>query len=285
MSYQDIQLRPQKSLISYLSWQMICLFLGLQHLVIRGTDPYGLPLNLTLFPQVLKGLGYTTRLVGKWHAGNFRKEYTPTFRGFDSHYGYWTSVIDYFNYTDAFEPDRLSGHDFRRDLKVEYPEIGSYATDLFTNESVKIICDHDPSKPLFLFLSHLAPHVGNPGARLQAPEEDIQRFSYIEDKDRRVYAGGSPSCVPKMDGMNVWETIQGNIPSPRNEILVNIDPVYNGATIRVGDWKLLFKARFIIQHDTSRKQTRDPRANPIFWNNTWTNWFDFLDETATTFPY
>ncbi|KAB7502707.1 Arylsulfatase J [Armadillidium nasatum] len=149
---------------------------GLQHLVIRGTDPYGLPLNFTLFPQVLKGLGYTTRLVGKWHAGNFRKEYTPTFRGFDSHYGYWTSVIDYFNYTDAFEPDGLSGHDFRRDLKVEYPEIGSYATDLFTNESVKIICEHNHSKPLFLFLSHLAPHVGNPGARLQAPKEDIQRI-------------------------------------------------------------------------------------------------------------
>ncbi|KAB7495902.1 Arylsulfatase B, partial [Armadillidium nasatum] len=161
---------------------------GMQHIVILAASPYGLPLNFTIFPHYLKRLGYSTRLVGKWHLGNFRKEYTPTFRDFDSHYGYWTGVIDYFNYTYAYEPNGYSGHSFRRNLKNEYPKIGTYATDLFTDESVRIINEHDPSKPLFLYLAHLAPHVGNPGARLQAPEEVIQRFSYIEDKDRRVYA-------------------------------------------------------------------------------------------------
>ncbi|KAB7504453.1 hypothetical protein Anas_09517 [Armadillidium nasatum] len=73
-----------------------------------------------------------------------------------------------------------------------YPfHTGTYATDLFTEESVKIINEHDPSKPLFLYLAHLAPHAGNPGARFQAPEEVIQRFSYIEDEERRVFAGKS----------------------------------------------------------------------------------------------
>ncbi|KAL7643639.1 UNVERIFIED_CONTAM: hypothetical protein RMT77_005622 [Armadillidium vulgare] len=312
---------------------------GLQHHVILSTTPYGLPLNFTLFPHYLKGLGYSTRLVGKWHLGHFRKEYTPTFRDFESHYGYWTGVIDYYNYTDAFETGGSAGYDFRRDMKIEYPKIGTYATDLFTDESVKIIYEHDPSKPLFLFLSHLATHVGgNPGTPLQAPEEDIQRFSHIEDEARRIYAamlwkldesvgrvikalqdnnmlhnsivvfttdnggdasghsggaasnwplrgskftmweggvrgsacvwsslindpgrvsmemmhitdwfptlyhavGGSESTLPKMDGMNVWESIQGNSPSPRKEILVNIDSIDNGASIKVGDWKLLY---------------------------------------------
>ncbi|KAB7502708.1 hypothetical protein Anas_12396 [Armadillidium nasatum] len=122
-----------------------------------------------------------------------------------------------------------------------------------------------------------------------------------------------------MDGLNVWESIQGKIPSPRKEILVNIDPVYNGASIRVCDWKLLFSEYLRNPIDPSevtpefngwfgpRERTNssenffqdtrlrfynstmippgnkpaDPRSNPIFWNNTWTNWFDFLDETHT----
>ncbi|KAL7643644.1 UNVERIFIED_CONTAM: hypothetical protein RMT77_005627 [Armadillidium vulgare] len=311
---------------------------GLQVNVIGSFTPFGLPLNFTLFPQYLKELGYCTRIVGKWHLGHFRKEYTPTFRGFDSHYGYWSGVIDYFTRIDDFT-GTSPAYDFRRNLNVEIPENeDAYATDLFTDESVKIINEHDPSKPLFLYLAQLAPHSANPDAPLQAPEEVIQRFSYIEDEDRRVYAamlwkldesvgrvikalhdnnmlknsiivfstdnggdggghlgsastnwplrglkgtlwdsasrgsafvwspqlknpgrvsnemmhitdwfptlyhaiGGQESYLPMMDGMNVWNSIQGNSPSPRNEFLVNIDPVINGASIRVGDWKLLY---------------------------------------------
>lgn len=39
-----------------------------------------------------------SHLVFQWHLGFFQKEYTPTFRGFDSHYGYWTSHEDYFDH-------------------------------------------------------------------------------------------------------------------------------------------------------------------------------------------
>lgn len=60
---------------------------GMQHTVLFGAEPRGLPLTEKLLPQHLKELGYTTRIVGKWHLGSYRKEYTPLYRGFDSHLG------------------------------------------------------------------------------------------------------------------------------------------------------------------------------------------------------
>lgn len=64
-----------------------------------------------------------------------------------------------------------------------------YTSDLLNAKSVNLIENHDPSKPLFLFLSHIAPHAGEPGDPLQAPEDVIERFSYIPDENKRKYAG------------------------------------------------------------------------------------------------
>ena len=39
---------------------------GLQHGVIADSVPNGLPLNETTLPQVLRGAGFRTHMVGKW---------------------------------------------------------------------------------------------------------------------------------------------------------------------------------------------------------------------------
>lgn len=59
----------------------------------------GLGLSEKLLPQYLKELGYSTHLVGKWHLGFYKRAYTPLARGFDSHFGFWTGAINYFNHT------------------------------------------------------------------------------------------------------------------------------------------------------------------------------------------
>lgn len=74
---------------------------GLQHNVILGDTADGLPLNEKLLPEYMKELGYSTHLVGKWHVGHATEAFTPTFRGFDSHYGFWLAEQDYYEHASA----------------------------------------------------------------------------------------------------------------------------------------------------------------------------------------
>jgi len=37
-------------------------------------------------------------MVGKWHLGDFEWVYTPTYRGFDTHYGYYNGAEDYWSH-------------------------------------------------------------------------------------------------------------------------------------------------------------------------------------------
>lgn len=137
-----------------------------------------------------KEAGYRTHLVGKWHLGFYQREYTPTYRGFDSFYGYYNGLIDYYNYTYIQPP--YTGYDFRQNVEVfKGMKTKSYATDLFNDEAIKIIKNHDEKKknPLFLMLNHLAPHTGTYNELMQAPKEEIAKFSYITDPNRRILAG------------------------------------------------------------------------------------------------
>lgn len=71
-------------------------FSGTQHYVISNEAPWALPTNVTTMAEIFQQAGYSTNLVGKWHLGFAEKEFTPTYRGFDYHYGYWGAYIDYY---------------------------------------------------------------------------------------------------------------------------------------------------------------------------------------------
>lgn len=82
-----------------------------------------------------------------------------------------------------------TGFDLRRDGEPAWDLVGQYATDVFTDYAVNTIQSHDTSKPLFMMISHLAPHAGNEGKHLEAPQKTINNFKYIVDSNRRTYAG------------------------------------------------------------------------------------------------
>ncbi|XP_035226431.1 arylsulfatase B-like isoform X8 [Stegodyphus dumicola] len=210
---------------------------GLQHDVIYVDQPWGLPLSKILLPQYLRKLGYSTHAVGKWHLGFFRKEYTPTFRGFDSHYGYWGGKEDYFDHTQQM--GEMWGLDFHHNMKSVTDALGKYSTALFTNHTVHIIKHHNSSKPLFLYVAYQAVHSANSYATLQAPENYIKRFPNIKDKNRKIFAGGNVSNLGKLDGYDLWDTLSFNRPSPRSEVLLNIDPINKVSALRVGNFKVI----------------------------------------------
>jgi len=68
-------------------YDIIQIHTGLQHFVIVAPQPNGLPLSLPTLANCLRQQQYSTHIIGKWHLGFYKKEYTPTYRGFDSFYG------------------------------------------------------------------------------------------------------------------------------------------------------------------------------------------------------
>jgi arylsulfatase A-like enzyme len=113
--------------------------------VLFRNAPFGLNPDETTLAELLKGVGYATACVGKWHLGD-QKPFLPTSHGFDSYFGL------------LLTPD-MPPVDFVRDDKlVEYKiDIGS-CTGRYTDESLKFIRENK-DKPFFLFLSHTMPHV------------------------------------------------------------------------------------------------------------------------------
>lgn len=110
----------------------------------RGLAPTGRSL-----PQLLRGNGYATALIGKWHLG-WLAEYSPGAHGFDYFFGFKNGFTDYYHHTDgAGRPDL-----FENDRPVEVP---GYMTDLITERSVRFIEQH-AGGPFFIDVSYNAAH-------------------------------------------------------------------------------------------------------------------------------
>jgi len=134
-----------------------------------GTEPEGVPLDEIFLPSVLKKAGYATHMIGKWHLGFYQHLYTPTFRGFDSFYGFYGWGEHYTEHTIAYSQP-VEGYDFRDDASpmcgancsvVDWSANGTYSTHLFARRAVRVINSHDVATPLFLYLAWQAVHAPN----------------------------------------------------------------------------------------------------------------------------
>jgi arylsulfatase A-like enzyme len=148
---------------------------GLQVGVVRPWAQHGLPLQERTLAQALKEAGYTTAICGKWHLGHLSSQYLPTSRGFDHQYGHYNGALDYFTHI------RDGGLDWHRNDEPLREE--GYTTNLIADESVRLIEQHDISRPLFLYVPFNAVH-----SPFQAPQNYIDMYKHITNKRRRMYA-------------------------------------------------------------------------------------------------
>ena len=175
--------------------------IGRQKGTIKPLQPTGLTLDRSLLPEQLKKLGYINHIVGKWHLGFCKWEYTPTWRGFESFYGYYTGAEDYFTH------ERAESYDFRKNTSVNVDAKGLYSTDLFTAEAVSIIERHDKKSPLFLYLPFQAVH-----APLEAPASEFLNIKRTGNPARDIYRAmlsrldtGVQKIVKSLKKQGEWE--------------------------------------------------------------------------------
>ncbi|XP_050925759.1 arylsulfatase I [Lates calcarifer] len=156
---------------------------GLQHSIIRPSQPSCLPSHMDTLPERLREAGYTTHMVGKWHLGFYRRACLPTRKGFDSFFGSLTGSVDYYSYGSCDGPG-LCGYDLHDDEGVAWGQEGKYSTMLFTQRARKILESHDPAgRPLFLLLSLQAVHTP-----LQPPKPYIYPYRDMANVARRKFA-------------------------------------------------------------------------------------------------
>jgi arylsulfatase A-like enzyme len=115
----------------------------------------------------LKGAGYTTGLIGKWHLGS-QPEMHPQKRGFDEFFGFLGGAHSYFD-SDGI----LNGN--QPVAQVEY------ATDEFGKQASAFIEKHQ-GKPWFLYLAFNAVHTP-----MHATDDRLAKFPNEDDKQRRIY--------------------------------------------------------------------------------------------------
>lgn len=146
----------------------------------------GLPVTEHTIAEVLKPVGYTSMIVGKWHMG-LHESFHPNNRGFDQFFGFLNGGHNYFT-------DRLRDIDPRKVERAShlYQDLlmrnktkvvtSGYLTDVLSDEAVNFI-DDNKENPFFLFLSYNAPHTP-----MHASQKYLDRFPNIEDKRRKTYA-------------------------------------------------------------------------------------------------
>lgn len=137
---------------------------------------HGLPVEEKTMATYLKEAGYRTGIVGKWQLGA-APVFHPLNRGFDYFYGFLGGAHDYFH-IDITRPgtEYLPLNENRGATGMD-----GYLTDTLTDRAVSFVQERR-EEPFLLYLAYNAPHTP-----LQAPDELVEKYSHIEDENRRLY--------------------------------------------------------------------------------------------------
>jgi len=170
----------------------------------------GIPVDEITLAAALKVAGYSTKMVGKWHLGDFSRkpQYNPRRYGFDSFFGV--------PHSNDIRPCAL----FRDETMLE-PDIKdnqARLTGMYTKEAISFI-EKSRSGPFFLYLAHNFPH------------QPLFASENFKDKSRVGIYG---DVVEELDGSvaEIVESLKKNGLAENTIIVFTSDngPWYNGST-------------------------------------------------------
>lgn len=165
-------------------------------------------------PEVLRGEGYGTYMVGKWHATPLSEvgasgpyDGWPLGRGFNRYYGFMDAE------TDHYSPE-LVRDNTPVEAPASYPE-GYHLTSDLVDESIRFVADHiadAPEQPFLLWLALGACHAPH-----QAPKEiiesydavfaegwDVERARRLERQKAMGIVPADTRLPPRNDGVKAW---------------------------------------------------------------------------------
>jgi arylsulfatase A-like enzyme len=116
----------------------------------KGSTTLGLPPEQPTLPSLLKGAGYRTALIGKWHLG-YPPHFGPLKSGYEEFFGPMSGGVDYFTHCSS-----TGDHDLYFGEEEKHEE--GYLTDLLSKRAVEYVQRDRGEAPFFLSLHYTAPH-------------------------------------------------------------------------------------------------------------------------------
>ena len=130
---------------------------GLQTGVLFPNDKSGLNPDEITIAELLKGKGYATACIGKWHLGR-PSELLPTGQGFDYYFGV--------PYSNDMLPEHIMAAEMggfpelplmKNEEVVEAPADQTTLTNRYIQETIRLIRTYK-DQPFFIYLAHSMPH-------------------------------------------------------------------------------------------------------------------------------
>jgi len=159
--------------------------------------------------EVLKTVGYTNGLVGKWGLGDIDDPGSPLRKGFDRFFGYLNQVHAH-NYYPEFlwdDEQKVQLRNVVKPMERSYGGFtGGYATkridythDLFFEEAQDFVRENQKG-PFFLYLSLTVPHANNEATQMTGDGAEVPDYGIYSDRDWPDQDKGQAAMITRMDG-------------------------------------------------------------------------------------
>ncbi|MEK7995433.1 MAG: arylsulfatase [Planctomycetota bacterium] len=180
-----------------------CLMTGLHtgHAIVRGNANVPLRPSDVTVAELLKNVGYSTGIIGKWGLGEAGSTGIPNKQGFDYWFGYLNQRHAH-NYYPTFLWRNQEQVPLKNEVRDVNPPGGvatkrvEYSHDLFAAEALRFV-EQNKDGRFFLYLTFTIPHANNE-AKNQGME--VPSYEPYANRDWPEPQKGHAAMITRMDG-------------------------------------------------------------------------------------